>query len=409
MLIIICRIAQSAAIAFQLIVSCITTRQRVYQPSSVSISGLKSVSCWVSSSSKPSVQGRAIGEYVYPPCTLMIWDGWTQEVVPDGVGGVLGSGEVGSGVCSLPRSGDGAAVPMRLLRVSGYFALTFGQGRQQAISLWPSIAGCLCITAFTFICPGNSTPRCYCSRTLACCFLMRYILSSIAACKTACLCHFCGIQHLAHVGLFQLYPTSLPYHSCRHVENLQDISCCFEQRNSAVTSTIYRSIASFKVIKACFVHSLGGFSANSSAKAPELTTSWCLISRTVRRNAIVDHGSVLLRAAIITLRSFLRTPAVRCTVNWPLCASIWIYPHPTACCFPMLLLPVWWMIFKCAFWVICVVSALAASRWTHLCLQSCCLPKISVFSVVLANRPVFNPLLTGGGGCLSMPCWCGIW
>jgi hypothetical protein len=38
----------------------------------------------------------------------------------------------------------------------------------------------------------------------------------------------CGhIQGQAHVGLFQLHPTSLPCHSCRHVENLKDISCCF--------------------------------------------------------------------------------------------------------------------------------------------------------------------------------------
>jgi len=39
--------------------------------------------------------------------------------------------------------------------------------------------------------------------------------------------HFGHIQGQAHVGLFQLYPPSLPCHSCRHVENLQDISCCF--------------------------------------------------------------------------------------------------------------------------------------------------------------------------------------
>jgi len=38
--------------------------------------------------------------------------------------------------------------------------------------------------------------------------------------------HFGHVQGQAHVGLFQLYPTSLPCHSCRHVENLQDISCC---------------------------------------------------------------------------------------------------------------------------------------------------------------------------------------
>jgi hypothetical protein len=39
--------------------------------------------------------------------------------------------------------------------------------------------------------------------------------------------HFGHIQRQAHVGLFQLYLTSLPCHSCRHVETLQEISCCF--------------------------------------------------------------------------------------------------------------------------------------------------------------------------------------
>ena len=38
---------------------------------------------------------------------------------------------------------------------------------------------------------------------------------------------FGHIQRQAHVGLFQLYPTSLPCHSCRHIENLQVIGCCF--------------------------------------------------------------------------------------------------------------------------------------------------------------------------------------
>jgi len=36
--------------------------------------------------------------------------------------------------------------------------------------------------------------------------------------------HVGHIECQAHVGLYQLYPTSLPFHSCRHVENLQDIS-----------------------------------------------------------------------------------------------------------------------------------------------------------------------------------------
>ena len=37
--------------------------------------------------------------------------------------------------------------------------------------------------------------------------------------------HLPHIQGQAHVGLFQLYPTSFSYHSCSHVENLQNFSC----------------------------------------------------------------------------------------------------------------------------------------------------------------------------------------
>jgi len=129
--------------------------------------------------------------------------------------------------------------------------------------------------------------------------------------------HYGHIQRQVHVGLFQLYPASLPCHSCRHVENLQDISCCFEQWNSAVTFTIYPSVVSSKLIKACFVHSQGCLSGNSAAKIPELTTSWCSTSWTVWTIAFVGHGGFPLQAAINSLRSSLRTPGVRYTVNWP--------------------------------------------------------------------------------------------
>ena len=39
--------------------------------------------------------------------------------------------------------------------------------------------------------------------------------------------HFSHIQGKTHVGLFKLYPPSLSCHSSCHVENLQEISCCF--------------------------------------------------------------------------------------------------------------------------------------------------------------------------------------
>jgi len=50
--------------------------------------------------------------------------------------------------------------------------------------------------------------------------------------------HFGQIQSQVHIGLFQLDPTSLPCHCSKHVENLQDISCCFQQWDLATTSTI---------------------------------------------------------------------------------------------------------------------------------------------------------------------------
>jgi hypothetical protein len=39
--------------------------------------------------------------------------------------------------------------------------------------------------------------------------------------------HFGHIQRQTHAGQFPLYPTSLPCHSCRHDENVQDIVYCF--------------------------------------------------------------------------------------------------------------------------------------------------------------------------------------
>jgi len=138
------------------------------------------------------------------------------------------------------------------------------------------------------------------------------------------------------------------------------------------------------VIKACLVHSRGRLSGNSSVKIPELTTSWCLISRTVPTDAFVVHGGFPLRAAMNSLRNSLRTPGVCYLVNWLPFATIQIYLHTTACCFLFLLLPVLQTITKWASWVICLVATLAASRWTNFCLRSCCVPRSSLLDVAPA-------------------------
>jgi len=204
--------------------------------------------------------------------------------------------------------------------------------------------------------------------------------------------HFVHSQGQAHVGLFQLYPTSMPCHSSRQVKTVPEISCCFKQWDSAIISTISASIASSNVIKAWFVHSQGWLSGNSSAKTTELTTKWCLISRTVRTNAFFNHGGLLLWMVINWLRSSQRKPAAHYMVNWQLFTLIWIYSHPTACCFLFLLLPVLRTIFKYTCWVIRLVAAVAASWWTNWCLRGCCGPSTPVCDVAPANRLELHPL-----------------
>jgi len=220
--------------------------------------------------------------------------------------------------------------------------------------------------------------------------------------------HFGHVQGQAHVRLFQQYTTSLPCHCSRHVEYIQEIRCCVKQWDAANTSTIYTSVTSWKVIKVWFVHFRGCLSQNSSGKIQELTTSWCSIWRTVRTYALVDHGGFLLRAAMNWSRSFWRTPATWCTVNWLLLTTVWIYSQPTACCFWFVLLPVLRTIFECASWVIFLVAPFAASWWTNWCLHSCCVPISDVFIKAPANRLDSDLLGPSCGGCVSIICRCGI-
>jgi hypothetical protein len=93
--------------------------------------------------------------------------------------------------------------------------------------------------------------------------------------------NFGHIQGQVHVWLFPLYPTSLPCHWSRYVENLQEISCCFLEWDSGNTSTMYASVASSKVIQASFIHSYGFLSGYLSAKIPGLRTLWCTNSWSV--------------------------------------------------------------------------------------------------------------------------------
>jgi len=160
-------------------------------------------------------------------------------------------------------------------------------------------------------------------------------------------------------------------------------------------------------MKTHFFHSQGCLSGNLSRNIPELVTSWCSNSRTVRTNSFVDHGGFLLRAAIYWSCSSLRTPAVRYTIKWWPFTSIWIYLHPTACYCLLMLLPVLRTILKCASWVLFLVAALAALQWTDWCLCSCCGPMYDVFDGAPVNQLELDPLGPGWGGFALMICWFG--
>jgi len=189
MLIFAVRFAQLAAVVCKMDVSCITTQQIVYKPvdvpSSVSKSGLKSLSRLRSLAFVSRLENWALGRgeciNIYLGGTPSISDMWAASLLPGGTGGVSGGCGVGSGVSCLSCSGWGAPVPMRLQRVRGFCAVPIWQGRQPSVWFSCSIAGFLSIAAFTFIPPGNSTPRVFSSLTSDRGVLIRNCVSSIAA------------------------------------------------------------------------------------------------------------------------------------------------------------------------------------------------------------------------------------
>lgn len=137
-------------------------------------------------------------------------------------------------------------------------------------------------------------------------------------------------------------------------------------------------------------------------------TSWCWILRTVRENAFDDLTGFLLESAIKWSCSSLRTEAERHIVKWWPFTSIWIHLHPTAYCSWFLLVSALRMIFKFTSWVMCLVAALVALRWTNCCLHSCYAAMIAVFDVAPAYRLDLELLPPCWGGCVSMICLCEI-
>jgi len=141
----------------------------------------------------------------------------------DGTGGDSGRGGA--------HLGGGAPLPLRLHRVSGFFAVPFGQGRQPSVWFSRTIAGCFSIAAFTLLCPGNSTPRFISSRTSVRGFLISCCVSSIAARE---------IPPLAILAIFK-------------ARRMSDCSSCTRPPCLAIVADMLKT--SKKLVAACTVRS----------------------------------------------------------------------------------------------------------------------------------------------------------
>jgi len=183
---------------------------------------------------------------------------------------------------------------------------------------------------------------------------------------------FGHIHGKVDAGLFSLYLTLLSYHSSWHVENLEVISCSFSKRDSAIISTIYSTIVSFKGFKACFVHSWECLTRNCNMKFWHLIASKCLILRTVWTNSLVDNEGFPSWKVNNSSGSALSRSAEHYISTWWPSTSAWMGLYPIACGFWLLRFSVLRSVERSVSRVISSVAASAEWQWTDWCLHCCC-------------------------------------
>jgi len=251
MLAITCRFTQQAALVLQMDVSCITTQQIVYKPvdvpSSVSISGSKSVSWWLSwahaSNVLNSPQAGVVCEFVYPAGKLTLSECWALSLLPGGTGGV-------QGICGIRAALEFRAEVAFQSDVASALDSARCIGRVDVhlflcvSSVCADFSRCHCGKRGECLCGFHEAwPRIFPSQPSPLYALETHPPTSsllglrrelswpdiafliLQNAKTR-LWPFGHNQGNVHVGLFQLFLTSLPCHSRRHVENQQESSCC---------------------------------------------------------------------------------------------------------------------------------------------------------------------------------------
>jgi hypothetical protein len=106
---------------------------------------------------------------------------WASWLWMDYAGGVPGGHRVGSGVGCLNQSGGHALLPLRIQHSWLFSVVKLWQGRRLCVWFSRSMAGCLIISVFTFLSPGNSTLHFFDSQTLAWSVWIWCCVSCIAA------------------------------------------------------------------------------------------------------------------------------------------------------------------------------------------------------------------------------------
>jgi len=124
-------------------------------------------------------RGSRVSEYGYPGGTHSVSGIRVLSLSSGGSGGVPGLSGAGRGA--------GAPVHLRLQRVCEFFAVPLWRGGQLSISFSQTISGSHSIADFTLLCPGNTTPHCFPSQTLARGSFISSCISSTAARKNSCL------------------------------------------------------------------------------------------------------------------------------------------------------------------------------------------------------------------------------
>jgi hypothetical protein len=127
----------------------------------------------------------------------------------------------------------------------------------------------------------------------------------------------------------------------------------------------------------------------------------------VGANALVDQRGFPLRAAINWSHSCLRTPAVHFMVGQVPSNSIWSYWHPITCYFIFLLCPDLHNVCKCVSWVIYLVAAIGALRWTNRCLCCGCFSAGGALDEASVVQLDLYPIAPGWGAGGVMTCCCG--